>query len=342
MDSVQIIFSKFDDFVKQYDLFAFDFDLTILKIHAYANDIKATDVEAMSWKKIMDHFADPIFFRDLVNYLISQKKKVAIVSFGTFNVIKAYLDRLFDNPNIFGLNNIITPLDGNNRYTRSLKPDSDKNQLLIDLVKKLNLNFNRVIFFDDDEKNITHSKELGLTAVKIDSNKGFNRMVWLDLINSYNSRLPQPTQTSTPSSQEFPLQQTTDKIPQLPSATEGFENPPTPTTLPTSLPTSSTTPIPTKGGSKNNTNTNNKNQDLLNKESKESKESKENKKLKSLNKSNDNEIIVKQNNKNESGEKKNEEKKNEENNGFMSYYMNWINILAVVFIAIYWIIEKFS
>ncbi len=333
MDSVQIIFSKFDDFIKQYDLFAFDFDLTILKIHAYANDIKATDVEAMSWKKIMDHFADPIFFRDLVNYLISQKKKVAIVSFGTFNVIKAYLDRLFDNPNIFGLNNIITPLDGNNRYTRSLKPDSDKNQLLIDLVKKLNLNFNRVIFFDDDEKNITHSKELGLTAVKIDSKKGFNRMVWLDLINSYNSRLPQPTKTSTPSSQEFPLQQTTDKIPHLPSSTEGFENPPTPT--------SSTTPIPTKGGSKNNTNTNNKNQDLLNKENKE------NKKLKSLNKSNDNEIIVKQNNKNESGEKNNEEKKNEqkineEKEGFMSYYMNWINILAIIFIAIYWIIEKFT
>ena len=32
----------------------------------------------------------------------------------------------------------------------------------------------------------------------------------------------------------------------------------------------------------------------------------------------------------------------EEKEGFMSYYMNWINILAVVFIAIYWIIEKFS
>ena len=74
MDTTQINYSKFDNFISQYDLYAFDFDLTILKIHAYAMDIKATQVESMSWKKLMDQFADPIFFRDLINYLIIENK----------------------------------------------------------------------------------------------------------------------------------------------------------------------------------------------------------------------------------------------------------------------------
>ena len=118
MDSTKNIYSNYDNFIKKYDLFIWDFDLTILKIHSYAMEVKSTDVESMSWKKLMHHFADPIFFRDLVNYLVSNKKKVAIISFGTYNVIKSYLDRLFDDNKIFGLDNIITPLEGNKRYNK--------------------------------------------------------------------------------------------------------------------------------------------------------------------------------------------------------------------------------
>jgi FMN phosphatase YigB (HAD superfamily) len=297
MDTTQINYNKFDNFISQYDLYAFDFDQTILKIHAYAMDIKATQVEAMSWKKLMDHFADPIFFRDLINYLISKKKKVAIVSFGTYNVIKAYLDRLFDNPNIFTQNNILTPLEGNQRYNRTLKPDSDKNQLLIDLSRKDDIEYNRILFFDDDIKNIERAKEMGVEAIHIIKPNGFNKDLWQQLVAK---SIPSTTSSATLSSlsssitsrnnSDYPLEQTTNKIPPLPSSRGGsiekFENP---------------------------------KPDV---DEEKVKQVKVNKKVKK--------------------EKEEKEPENEEEGGFMSYYMNWINVLAIIFIAIYWIIEKFT
>jgi hypothetical protein len=124
----------------------------------------------------MDHFADPIFFRDLVNYLISSGKKVAIASFGKYHVIKAYLDRLFDNHDIFGLDNIITPTN-----ERNIRPNDDKNEYLIELIRNLTIDYKRVIFFDDDINNINKSKELGVKSIQIDPRNGFNRNVWNQL-----------------------------------------------------------------------------------------------------------------------------------------------------------------
>jgi hypothetical protein len=169
-------FKEFDTFINQYDLYIFDFDLTILKIHSYAQNITPSQVESMGWRKLMDQFADPIFFRDLINYIISQKKKVAIVSFGKYTVIKAYLDRLFDNTSIFGLDNIITPPN-----ERNIRPNDDKNEYLVSLIRDLNIDYKRVIFFDDDINNINKSKELEVMSIQIDPMNGFNRNVWNQL-----------------------------------------------------------------------------------------------------------------------------------------------------------------
>ena len=182
MDSTKNIYSNYDNFIKKYDLFIWDFDLTILKIHSYAMEVKSGDVEGMNWKRLMCQFADPIFFRDLVNYLVSHKKKVAIISFGTYNVIKSYLDRLFDDNKIFGLDNIITPLEGNQRYNKLFKPSSDKNQYIIDVARKHSIDYSKVIFFDDDTNNIEKSKELGISSYLINPKNGFNKEFWNNLI----------------------------------------------------------------------------------------------------------------------------------------------------------------
>ena len=176
MDTSAINYNQYDSFIKKYDLYVFDFDMTILKIHSYAQNITPSVVESMGWRKLMDHFADPIFFRDLVNYLISSGKKVAIASFGKYHVIKAYLDRLFDNHDIFGLDNIITPTN-----ERIIRPNDDKNEYLIELIRNINIDYKRVIFFDDDINNINKSKELGVTAIPINPRNGFNRNVWNQL-----------------------------------------------------------------------------------------------------------------------------------------------------------------
>jgi hypothetical protein len=176
MDTSAINYNTFDSFIEEYDLYVFDFDMTILKIHSYAQNMTPSQVESMGWRKLMDQFADPIFFRDLINYLISRNKKVAIASFGKYNVIKAYLDRLFDNTSIFGLDNIITPPN-----ERNIRPSDDKNEYLVGLIRDLNIDYKRVIFFDDDINNVNKSKELGIMAIQIDPMNGFNRNVWNQL-----------------------------------------------------------------------------------------------------------------------------------------------------------------
>jgi len=183
MDSIKESFYKYDDIIDKYDLYIWDFDLTILKIHSYANRIKEEDVKSLSWKKLMCHFADPVFFRDLIYYLIGHKKKVAIISFGHYDVIKAYLDRLFDNDTIFDNHNILTPYKCN----RHQQINSDKNQYIIDLVRENNIEYPRVLFFDDTYTNIINANELGVKAIKINEKIGFTQKVWNEFINNMNN-----------------------------------------------------------------------------------------------------------------------------------------------------------
>ena len=268
MDSTKNIYSNYDNFIKKYDLFIWDFDLTIIKIHSYAMEVKSSDVEGMNWKRLMYQFADPIFFRDLVNYLVSNKKKVAIISFGTYNVIKSYLDRLFDDNKIFGLDNIITPLEGNQRYNKLFKPSADKNQYIIDIARHYSIDYPKVIFFDDDTNNINKSKELGISSYLINPRNGFNKKFWDDLIP-----------------QELKVNKTTPR-------NENKINYPL----------------------KNINNNNNINNNI----SKEQIEKFEN----------ENENILELENNNNSS-------------SFMSVYMTWINILAIVFIVVYFVITKY-
>ena len=184
MDSIKEKFNRYDEFVSRYDLYIWDFDLTILKIHSFANEIKEDDVKSLSWKKLMCHFADPIFFRDLVYYLIGHKKKVAIISFGYYNVIKAYLDRLFDNDNIFGKHNIITPLDECQRHASI---NSDKNQYIINIAREHNISYPKILFFDDTYLNVNNARELGINTVKISEKTGFTQTVWNQMTLSLES-----------------------------------------------------------------------------------------------------------------------------------------------------------
>lgn len=192
MDDTQNILSNYDVLLNQYDLYIWDFDMTILRIHSYANNMDSSEVNSMNWKKFVAHFWDPIFFRDLVNYIISKKKKVAICSFATYNVIKAFMDRLFDNDKIFGLHNILTPLTGGQKYNRTVRIGSDKNNLLLELIRdNPGIPNSRFIFFDDTQTIIDSAKELGISVVKIDRSIGFSRKSFnplLNQINDYNKK----------------------------------------------------------------------------------------------------------------------------------------------------------
>lgn len=194
MDSSQIDFKKYQSILDKYQIFVWDFDYTLLKIHAYNQGLKASDVEGVSWRKLQNlHFSDAIFFRDLVAYLIKNGKKVAVISFGTFNVIKTYLDRLFGGEPIFGLHNIYTPLEGNRRYDGTLRPSSNKNQYLIDLVRSHpGTNYKDVLFFDDSKHILKDAEDdLGIEGVLVEKGVGFTRATMDFLLEKLKLSVPE-------------------------------------------------------------------------------------------------------------------------------------------------------
>ncbi len=70
----------------------FDFDQTILAIHAFGQHIEP---EAVASRSMEADFTDLAFFTALVHLLREKGVSVAIASFGRYEVIQAYMDRAF-------------------------------------------------------------------------------------------------------------------------------------------------------------------------------------------------------------------------------------------------------
>ena len=83
----------------------FDFDLTILSIHSWGERVRPEDVASRS---LEDDVADLEFFRVFVERALASGIKVAIASFGVYEVIQAYMDRAV-GPGVFTRANISTP-----------------------------------------------------------------------------------------------------------------------------------------------------------------------------------------------------------------------------------------
>jgi hypothetical protein len=73
-------------------LVAFDFDLCVLRVHAFHLNVTAADV---ALRDLARDFADLRFFVALSRALGAAGIAVAIASFGRYEVIKAYLDHAF-------------------------------------------------------------------------------------------------------------------------------------------------------------------------------------------------------------------------------------------------------
>lgn len=73
-------------------LVVWDFDKTILRIHAFGDRIAPADVS----KRDLDaDFCDRAFFVQLSRFLVARGVAVAVASFGKYDVIQEYLDRAF-------------------------------------------------------------------------------------------------------------------------------------------------------------------------------------------------------------------------------------------------------
>jgi len=146
-------------------LYVFDFDQTILKIHSFGSHIRAKDVAS---RDLEADTADIEFFRTFIDTMTSAGIPVAVASFGEYEVIQNYLDRL--TPGVFNRSNICTPSCVG--YKDGYSVPAGKNTMLELLLKTMICNDGkaittemrkRTILFDDQQSNIEKAASSGFS-----------------------------------------------------------------------------------------------------------------------------------------------------------------------------------
>jgi len=150
-------------------LWVWDFDDTIIDTTTYLkksmkpNDIRKRtqaelDIEVPQWR----------YFKRLVDYLTTHGKYVAIASFGTYEIIQAYMDRIMGfNQRYFSKKNIIAPCVAE-RESLTFSTPPNKNEYIYLLMQVYRVqDFKRVVLFDDLCSNVADAISIGIIAVQI-------------------------------------------------------------------------------------------------------------------------------------------------------------------------------
>ena len=155
--------------LKNCKLWVWDFDDTLIDSTTYikrnmepSNIRMRTDVElnieVPQWR----------YFKRLVEFLVSHGRYVGIASFGTYEIIKAYMDRIMGfNQKYFSKNNIVAPCY-EERMDRAFSLPPSKNEYIYRLMKSYKVeDFKRVVLFDDMASNISEATGIGVVAIQI-------------------------------------------------------------------------------------------------------------------------------------------------------------------------------
>ena len=142
-----------------FEAVVWDFDRTVMRIHAFARGVKVEEV-AERWR---EDVADLEFFRAMVLGATQRGMRVGIASFGRRPVVLEYLRHMFaDNPGLFTEANVLTPgaLPG---FNDGMDVKGGKPMLLELLCSTAPVISERarVLFFDDDHQNILDCRETG-------------------------------------------------------------------------------------------------------------------------------------------------------------------------------------
>ena len=142
-----------------FEAVVWDFDRTVMRIHAFARGVKVEEV-AERWR---EDVADLEFFRAMVLGATQRGMRVGIASFGRRPVVLEYLRHMFaDNPGLFTEANVLTPgaLPG---FNDGMDVKGGKPMLLELLCSTAPVISERarVLFFDDDHQNILDCRDTG-------------------------------------------------------------------------------------------------------------------------------------------------------------------------------------
>lgn len=155
--------------LKNCKLWVWDFDDTIIDTTTYLKkSMQPCDIRNRTDQDLDKETPQWRYFKKLVEYLVMHGRYVAIASFGTLEIIQAYMDRIMGfNQQFFNKRNIMAPCM-KDREVRTFQPPQNKNEYIYQLMKIYRVqDFKRVVLFDDLPSNIADATGIGIIAVQI-------------------------------------------------------------------------------------------------------------------------------------------------------------------------------
>lgn len=159
---------------KQCKLWVWDFDDTLIDTATYYSSKMDTDsILARTDAQLDAEVPQWRYFRQLVEFLVGNGRYVGIASFGTYEIIQAYMKRIMGfNQQFFTRKNIVAP-EYKMRDSFRFNQPPNKNEYVYQLMRIYRVqDFKRVVLFDDNATNIGDAIGIGIVAVQIPSQNG--------------------------------------------------------------------------------------------------------------------------------------------------------------------------
>ncbi len=154
------------------DLWVWDWDDTLIDTSAYVRHSMSRDwIMNLSDRDLGIDFPYWQFFRDLVIYLVQNGRRVGMASFGTYTIIRAYMDRIFGRDQKYFIRaNIHAACEDLDCVRDYRQMPLNKNPYIQRLMNHYRItDHGRVILFDDVPSNIADAKRLGVVSVQMGS-----------------------------------------------------------------------------------------------------------------------------------------------------------------------------
>jgi hypothetical protein len=155
---------------KHVKLWIWDWDDTLINISAYMTHSMNRDyILSLSDKELEKDIPNWVYFKNLCEYLVSSGRRVGIASFGTYTIIRAYMDRIFGfNQKIFTEINIYASCRDIGGKCGPREMHINKNAYIQRLMKHYTIdNPKLVVLFDDKPSNIADAARMGVIPIQI-------------------------------------------------------------------------------------------------------------------------------------------------------------------------------
>lgn len=166
-------YKKITSSLKQIKLLVFDFDGTLTIQHTCHRIHRTIASQPNSLNTIIG-FENAILFKEFIEYLLLNNKKVAIASYGIKTIILNQLNQIFGDDNPFNVSNIITPADIGWREGCCPPAGYNKVIMLDHLAFKFSCSKSEVILIDDDIRNVNEARTQQYKSIHVPSLKGWS------------------------------------------------------------------------------------------------------------------------------------------------------------------------